>query len=541
MQSQLVNPLVHLKSVDGLFNFDSILAYRAVKFPEDPQQQTPEEVGNESGHPGVELPFNPTLLFVPFDIMAQNVGIKNLRLDMIVEENGRIAQVFVTNGLSVDVAMHWQGRTSTASLSVMSPFENPFELDIRDAARNSEGNFTGEFEQTLLLQTAFSLRVELQDLKRVHVDYGMRAMRVSTPAAGFTDVGVYTKIRLALQNSLRGIDINQFQLDVADTLSVDLTGGVAALAEGFKTLDIKLLQNTEVDLANAARLIKPFVPGLEAEGTINLKDLRIEGEVDTEKITDPIDPAPLPFLSGTMWFEEVAAHYPGLGLSMQPIAGSISVAAGPAIIGKGSQIDLSVDMTLPEILMAQETAVGPIEVGIRDMNTKVTGRFLWPAMIAPIIKVNIEAAHVTASGHNITDIDVPLYIDIDGEGRQDLERMAITANFELTDLAEISATADCQNRCQRFRVNTMTRLDSLANLHAIATPLAGVFGLDATMPTMMSGGIDVQFGARGRMPDPLATPPEQLLREADVRFNAQLGVTKLAADIPMLKLTVRVR
>src|SRR5262249_23626210 len=146
----------------------------------------------------------------------------------------------------------------------------------------------------------------------------------------------------------------------------------------------------------------------------------------------------------------------------------------------------------PGITATRKTPVGEVTAGVDNMSVKVTARALWPEMIAPILKVNVEADHVTSSGKGLATIDVPLYVDIDADGRQDLQRLGVSMNVELGELAEVSMMADCQSRCATFRSNSLVRLDSLEKLHRVALPLGGVLGVGDFMPTKLKGSVDFQ-------------------------------------------------
>lgn len=528
---QLIKPQMHLRQVDGVFNFDSILAYRAKKFPPTPVAEKVEEKKSADGG-GMIIPLDPDLLYVPIEIMAQNVGLKDLRLDLIKEEKGKISQIIMTNGLSLDLGVHWFGNKSSLWLSLISPFERPLEVDIQD-------NVDGDLKPSLHLRTAMSIRLEISDLRRLAFDLALRMEEVKTPAAGFQDLGVFAKMRLALDKDLKGINIETISLSAADALDYDLSGKVSVSDFDFKAITLKLKQKLAVDLSSAATLAKPFAPDLKASGGLTLEDFKIEGVIEPDKLSQADKGIALPYASAILWLEDVMVDLPATGVSMQPLSGDISVAAGPALNGSGSQVDVALNLNIPKLDLEHTIKSGPVKAGVENFIAKIDARVLWPEMIAPILKVNVEAEHVTTSGKGLAAIDAPLYVDIDADGRKDLARMALAANIELSDLAEISAMADCQQRCQKFRSNAVVRLDSLANLHAIALPLGGALGAGDFMPAKLSGALDFQFAARGKLPDPTTTPVPELIKGADIRFNTQLNLAKVDAVIPFMKIDLK--
>jgi len=526
---QLLAPQFHLEQRDGIFNFASILAYRERHFPAAAASPPVKvETGAKPEAGAGLLPFSPALIYLPIEVLAQNIGIKDLQLELETEEHGHVTQSIKTKGLTFDVGVHWFGRESSIWFNLISPFERPFELSIRA----TDPQKPTELKQSLLVKSALNLRLELENLQKINVDFAMRLLNLTTPVAGYRDVGAFAKMRLAITDDYKGLNFDTFQVDLADALTYELGGLVSVEDARLEAINLKLKQKFNLDLKNAATLAQPFLPGLRADGDISLDDFKVDGQVAPAKLAQAADGVGLPRVSGVVWLEDVQVDYPGTGVSMEPISGAVSLAAGPALDGAGSQIDLSVDMTIPKIEARRQGAFGDISAGFDNLVTKVTARALWPEMIAPILKINVEADHVRAHGDKIPTIDVPLFVDIDADGRKDLARLAFAANLELTDLAEIAAAADCQAKCARFRASAQARMDSLAKLHAIVLPLGAVLGLGDFMPTKLSGGVDFQFSARGKLADPTATPVADLIKTADVRFNTQLNLAKLSAEVP---------
>jgi hypothetical protein len=536
---QLVEPQIHLKQTDGVWNFDPILAYRAAHFPPAPEEEKPKEEEKPSDPGAALLPFSPALIYMPIEIMAQNIGIKDLRLDMITEEKGKIASIILTSGLSFEVGTYWFGRESSMWLSLLSTFEKPLEIDIKEVPRDANGAIAGDLQQVLSARTALNLRSELADLKRINVDFATRVLSLETAFAGYQDIGTFVKLRLVAADDYKGINFDTFDVNLAEALIYELRGNVNLPSGGLDAINLKLKQKVAIDLKQAAQLAKPFVPDLVAGGMINVEELKIEGTIEPEKLNAADGAIPLPYVSSVVWLEDVALAYPPVGVVVEPLSGDVTLAAGPSLSGTGSQIDLGVNVDIPKVSAKQNVSGRNVAVGIEAMVAKVTARLLWPEMIAPILKVNAEAEHITASGDGLPAIDVPLFMDIDAEGRKDLQRLGLSASVELTDLVEFSAMADCQQGCSKFRSSVLARLDSLRNLHAIALPLGSLVGAGDFMPTDMAGTIDMQFAARGKLLDPLSTPVPELLKAADVRFNSVFNVAKLSANVPFMNVALK--
>lgn len=530
----LVAPAFHLRQTDGTFNFASILAYRAQHFPPAPK---PAEAAKPEAQPkssGGLLPLSPALLYMPFEILMQDIGIKDLSFDLVQTTAGRVTQVVAADHVSFDMGVHWLGRDSSVWFDLASPFEKPLELSVKQAKGQ------GPLVQTLAVRTALDLRFELHDFQKVSVDFATRLLALETPLATFKDLGTYFKMRLALADDLKTISFDTFDAELADALAYELRGTVAVSDPDVTAVILKLKQKVNLRLPGLAELARPFVPGLTAAGEVNVEDLTIDGTIEPAQAAALARGEGVPHIAGVVWLEDVMAELPGLGVSMDPVSGSTSFAVGPNINGRGAQVDVSVDMDVPRIDARQTVPkVGLVEAGVGDLVAKVTARFLYPEMIAPIVKMNIEAEHVRASGEHIASLDVPLLVDLDADGRADLARAGVTANVELTDLAEFSGMADCQAKCTRFRANALGRMESLARLHALALPLGALFGAGQFMPTKLTGAVDFEFAAKGTLPDPLTTPVPELLKRADVRFNGQVNLAKLNANVPFMDVQLK--
>ena len=528
---QLEHPDIYLKQTDGIFNFAGIMAYRDAHFPKPKElvgPPAPEPVKAPGPVGKGLLPFDPALLYLPVHLLVQNVGMENLVLALTKEDQGRITQQINTSGFSLDLGLTWFGNVSSIWLNSMSSFERPLTLTL-----DAEPAPGAKLVRSLSLESALGLRFELSNLTRAKVDLATQVINVATPAASYKDLRTLVKVAVNLSDDLKGIRIDTVEAELADAISYNLGGSISVADSRMEQITLKLKQQLHLDLKQLASLAKPFVPDLKASGEISLEDFKINGTVEPEKLKAAAKDLILPYVSGTLWLSEVFVDLPATGVAMEPLDGSLSIAVGPALSGGGSQVDVALDLNLPKVTAEKQTPLGLVSAGVADFTTKVTARALWPQMVAPILKVNVQAAHVTAKGEHIATVDVPLFLDIDAEGRQDLEHLGLNANLELTGLAELSAMADCLDSCTHLRSNLQARLSSLAKLHAILLPLSEPLKLAAVMPTHLSGAVDLQFGLRGRLPNPRTTPPKELVEQADIQFSTQLNVSKLNAKLPL--------
>ncbi len=528
---QLIEPTLLLRKEDGHFNFEPILAYRAEHFPKKAAEPPPPKEPPVDKKGAALLPLDPSTLSLPIRLLVENVGIKDLTVKMDVatdRKNATVAQQTLIQGLSIDLGVHWHGRESSIWVSSLSPYGKSLKIKVQKATA-----LGGALKKALTVEAPLSFRLEVVNLKLLNIDLATRLLELFTPVASYKDLLTNLTVRLALADDLKGIKIDGINLELADALAYELAGAIGISDASFSSFNLKLRQKLELDLAAAAMLARPFVPGLRAQGDIALEDFHIDGTVEPATVAKAAaEGVGLPVVAFKLGLHDVAGGLPGLDLDMAPINGEVSLAVGPSTVGKGSQIDVGVDFRAPKILTKRNTPVGEIKAGMYGFTTKVIARALWPEKVAPVFKVNIEADRVVASGSHIAPVDVPLSIDVDAQGRQDLSQFAVAARAELKGLTNFAAMIDCQNFCDHLLSSVEAHVESLAKVHAIALPLADIMNLGPFMPTQLAGKIDYKGSARGKLPNPLKTPTPELIKQADIHFDSNLEIAKISVKVP---------
>ena len=528
---QLIEPTLLLRKEDGRFNFESILAYRAEHFPKKAEALPPAKEPPADKKGTALLPLDPSTLSLPIRLLVENVGIKDLTVKMDVAadaKNAAVAQQTLIQGLSIDLGMHWHGRKSSIWVSSLSPYGKALKIKVQKATV-----LGGDLKKALTVEAPLSFRLEVQNLKFLNIDLATRLLELFTPAASYKDLLTNFTVRVALADDLKGIKIDGVNLELADALAYELAGAIGIADASFSAFNLQLRQKLELDLAAAAMLARPFVPGLRAQGEISLEDFHVDGTVEPATVAKAAaEGVGLPMVALKLGLHDVAGGLPSLALDMAPINGEVSFAVGPSAASKGSQIDVAVDIRAPKILTQRNTPVGEIKAGMYGFTTKVIARALWPEKVAPVFKLNIEADRVVASGAHIAPVDVPLSIDVDAQGRQDLSQFAVAARAELKGLTNFAAMIDCQNFCNHLLSSVEAHVESLAKVHAIALPLADIMNLGPFMPTQLAGKIDYKGSARGKLPNPLKTPTTELIKQADIHFDSNLEIAQVSVKVP---------
>ncbi|MEN9835087.1 MAG: hypothetical protein RL011_1280, partial [Pseudomonadota bacterium] len=259
----------------------------------------------------------------------------------------------------------------------------------------------------------------------------------------------------------------------------------------------------------------------------------VEGSVEPAQLTKvATEGGKLPNVSMKLWLRDVKASLPNLGIEMEPLSSEISLQVAPAVASNNSQIDIGIDFDLPKLLMKKVTGFGPVTAGVHGLTTKVAGRLLWPDKVAPIFKIDMEADRVVAFGPRIAKVDVPMLVDIDAQGRQDLSRLALTTNAELTGLTSVSAMIDCEHACQSLRANVDATIESFTKIHAIMASMSDTLKLGAFMPKQMQGAAKFKLAARAEMPDPRVTKTDEIIKRAELKFDAAADITRMAVTLP---------
>ncbi len=526
---QLVDPDIKLVKSGGHFNFESILAFRAANLAASAKPQPPpEEPAKKSGD---LIPIDPRRISLPIRLLLNNIGVENLHLELDMDEDkdaNQPKQHISLTGLTFDLGAHWFRRDSDFWFALLSPAERPLKILIDKA-----DGLGKRPRRALVLEQPLMLRVDILELSRLNIDLVTKATKFSTPALNYNDLASDVRVRLGLTEDLKGIKIEGINVDLANALSYEL-GGLVGVSDGsLSRFDLHLNQDLQVDLAEIGKFSRPFVPGLEAEGEIALEDFTIEGSLEPSKLAAvATEGGQLPNVSMRLWLRDVKGGLPGLGLEMAPLSTEISLQVAPAVASNSSQIDLGVDFDLPRLLFKKDSGLGPVTAGVHGLTTKVVGRVLWPDKVVPIFKVDVEADRVVAFGPKIAKVDVPLVVDIDAQGRQDLSRLALTTNAELSGLAAFSAMVDCQNACQQLKANVDANVASFTKIHAILTSMADTLKLGVFMPEKMQGKADFKLVARAHLPDPRTTKTDELIKRADLKFDVKADVLGMGVTLP---------
>lgn len=547
---KLTRPSIYLTQEGESFNFSKILEHRKKNFPQTeppppPEAEKPTDAASDS-----PLPFNMALLYMPIEIMVRDIGIQNLDLTFIKSDNNRVIEKVQLKGATIDLGAFWHLAKSNFWVSVSSTFENPLHLTV-DGQETPAGPQPKDktmdmskgppaLKRLIEVKSAQVIHFSLEDFESLNLDIASRFPTVKVDNISQDNASIYMKSRIRAVDNYKRIAIDTIEAQVLDVVTYMIKGELSVPYPKMEKISLNINQSASFDLKKAAELISPFVKGIGAQGKVRIENLIVNGDLDLLKLNDPTKAEGLPALSGVVWLDQVKASLENSGLNMDPLSGRISLLSTPKATQNGIQADLSVDLNIPKVSVEKiQDKIGKIEAGVKNLSIKLLSRLVWPDAVLPIVKLDLEAQHVTASGAKIAPVDVPLFLNINAEGDKNLSQLAMVQNFQLGNLAEISAMFDCQQSCSRFRANLMARLESFTRLYAIVAPTKGTIIPENFAPKDIEGNLDFQFNAKGQIPNPLKSPLATILKEGDVRFSLQSRISKLSTVLPFMNLAVK--
>lgn len=522
---QLIEPAISIRETDGVDNFSGIIAYRAKNFPAAKIEDHPAEVEVKAPFAIPSIPIHPKNIFFPFILRIKNVGIADLSLSFEKSVHGQSIEEFNLSGINLDIGADWQGRSSRLLFSLNSGEKNPLTANFlrRDPANKP---------QVFAVRTALSTSFAVRDLTYLDFDFDLNLLKMATPQIVLEGIPAHVQLRMEVNEDFRGINVGKFDVDLAEAFFYQLHGAVNLPGGTLDLIRINLEQSFNLDFSKLKKIIQPFLPQIDASGRLVLENLKIEGDLEPSKLGDLAN-CRVPFISARVAIEDVLADLPQLGVAMQPLNGTVALALSPNLAGSGYQLDSTIDVNLDQFTAKQNTPMGKIVGKIEDLSATVMTRALIPALVMPVAKINIEIPHIITEGGKLPRIDLPLVIDVDADADGVRNNFAADLGLALGELVAMKANIDCRLACQDITVGTALKLDSLESLYAMAYPVAAMLGVAAAMPSKLSGSVDMQFDAKGSIPNPMNFEANKMLADGNVRFNTQIELSDMNAEIPM--------
>ncbi len=568
---QVVNPDIQLKDQDGVMNFSGILDYRKEHFPVVTQEPLSEEPPKTSEEAKGELrlsslvPISPKFLILPLSIKVRNVGVQNLLLDLKKFKKDTLISHTSLKGPSVDVGLSIFTNTSRLAVTVKGGAQDEIEFFVDDLDAATKKSTEQKMTRKMYVRSAIVLQIAVEDLQRLKIDLDGKLHEIQGNGLSYKDRTAKLAFDLRLLDHLSGLRLENLDVNLMNALIYHFRGEVLFPKDNLDEIILDLKQDFKLSIDEAVSLAAPFVPGLEGSGLIALdkfevkgkvvpahykkgmepkigktslseslkkKEGQAEGEEKSEKLGEQKQEKEFPRISALLNINGVTLNLHKQGLSLGPLSGTVALAGGASLLGSGPEIEAAVNLLLEKLRVKQNTPVGDVEVTINGFTTNLTAKILYPELMVPVFKFNVEAEHIKTHGPNVSELDVPLFVSVDADSGKSLERFGAAARFELGDLVEISAVGDCKNFCEKFRANAAVRLAALNDLFAIVVPLSGKLGLAKVLPSRLEGAVDLQLLAKGTIPDPRKGDVGAILKKGSVYFNTQLNMADVGVTLP---------
>ncbi len=533
----LEDPDIYLENIDGEFNFAEILKYRAQHFPAD-ATETPSEPEAPAQPFALDklVPIPPALLFLPFALEVSFVGLKNLKFEMrdyaAADLKKELRSVLYLRGLDAGVGLKWVANRNRLWLEVKGHEKNRFDFSQETYAGAAVKKTSADLLQ---LEGLLHTKLEVRNLNEIKLRLDAGAERLSSGALVLEDLNTSIGLDLAFLPQYQGVTIKPLKVEAVGGLQYVLNGDVLFPKNNFDLFRLKLDQNLTINLQRLESLINQFIPNSKLNGTLKLERLAIEGDVEPAKLS--AENLALPHINGILTALGLEAKLPTLGVELSPVSGKLSVAAGPAMQGSGSQLDSAFDFAFDRVSYRKSEGDQNVALQIQNFATKMTARFLYPKIEVPIFKLSAHADHVAASGANIEGIDVPFDFDVDADFQKATARGGLRSRLYLPELLQATVTANCRSSCEDFNSEAAVDIFSFDKVLQLARPiLLKMMTLDE-LPSETKGSFSARLSARGSIPDLTTAKPQTILQNGKVNFNLQTQLN----DFTLVRYPVELR
>ena len=536
VQSVLLKaPQLFLKEVDGVSNLDSIAVHRSQAFPEDKAPQAAELNNGQSvlaQLAGLDLSIPRWLLFLPIDVLIGNVGIENFSLSKESFERGKLSAKLEVANLSFNLGVSWYGNESLIWANGSAPFEQQLQL------LSETYQATGEPAHSINLSTTATFRLEMQNLKFIHMKAASSTKNLTKNPLMPTDLVVLSSAKLALNDNFLGTTIDALSLEIGRAFSYQMFGSARLRTKDNEaTIQLDLQQSSETNLDELATVLRPIIPDISGSGTVELQNLAIAGPLNIDR-PDLISKAQaLPQIDGSIILDNMAISSEKLGFSLGPINGKIALGTTSSL-GSGTQADFAGELLVDALQMKLPTPAGPAVTILKNLQVDMTGRFIYPSLSMPVLRIAMEADQVaTTLGGNT--VAAPFYFKLHGDSESNAKKVNLGLTFELPGLLEGRFNLDCHDLCQRFRLTTSSDVAKLSRLYDLSLPLLSSFQEHENLPKSIDGSVEMQVNARGRLPKARKLSVDTFLKDGELTFDSRFTLTNFNLKIPKPKAALK--
>ena len=334
---ELVKPQIEVTQVDEVFNFAGIIEYRKQHFP--PVAKSPETAHETSPKPeggGIFLPLHPKLLYLPFQLKIEKIGITDALLRFLQVKQGKTLLDLRNQGLNFNTSLFFKGNSSEFNIDLASPEDGTIDLAVYKASMDDEQiSYSKPFVK---LKSSFDTNLQVKDLTQIKLTMDQEIKELEGVFSHLQ--GLSSKVLFATRftDDLKGVLIEDLMVDLGEVLHYQLEGAIHLLGTDFKRFHVDIASNFLFSLSHALQLAKPFAPTIDAYGYIEMASLKSKGELNLEKLSQ-LEQADLPITSLKLNLKRVSFAEKAKGLVVKPIDGSLSLSVAPSLAGVGHQLD----------------------------------------------------------------------------------------------------------------------------------------------------------------------------------------------------------
>jgi hypothetical protein len=539
---KITQPIVRFERNGERSNFDGLLLHLETKKREREKInqkgfQDPDK--SESLDGGVHLSkISPSMLYMPVKVLARNIGIERLRLEIVEHEGTRSVKKTVLDGPTVDVWTSWHGTRSHFGVSVGSYLDQSIRFSI--AKENIDKDSLGE--KIIVSSEAKVIgQLVIDDLQRIKINVAIQTDKLSQGSIAGGDITLLADANLDFKFDKMQLDVKRISVEIPNSLKYILEGNLRVLDLAKKTIAIDIVNNASLDISDLMSKMRNLLPSVRGSGSIDIANLRINGVVTSDDFENMFSSeAGSPEISGEIVFDDLSFESKNPEVSVTGMLGSIKFGGAKALTGGGVGIDHVQKMHLEGIKWRGAIKGGEtITAEAMGIDIESTARFVWPKVHAQMTRITISAEKLKVSGKKIKGWDAPLYFEISAEGDKEVSRNIASLTFEWKDLVELSAGFDCHLKCRKFGGEIRTKIHTFDGLYA-----ALIGGLDPYLgnsfkPSKIGGSLAIQLDFEGRNPSGLSADIDSFLKDGDIDFKSSMALSRLNLKFPFNSLEVK--
>lgn len=528
---ELIKPHFELTQIDGVFNFAGIIEYRKKQFPQTPE--LPEVVEDTPSKPeggGLFLPLHPKLLYLPFNLKIERIGVTNASLRFLQKKAGNTLLDLRNLGLNFNTSLFFKGNSSEFNIDLNSPDDGTIDLVVYKGTK--EGETISYSKPFVKLKSSLKTKLQVKDLTKIHLSMDQKIKELGGAFAHLQGLGSKVLFSTRFTDDLKGLLIEDLMVDLGEVLHYQLKGAIHLLGTDFKRFHVDIASSFLFSLSNALQLAKPFAPSIDAYGYIEMASLKSKGELNLEKLSQ-LEQAELPITSLKLNLQRVSFAEKTKGLKVEPIDGSLSLSVAPSLAGDGHQVDTYSNFQFEGFEATASSQLGKLQLMIEQLHLRSLARAVYPSLHLPILKFNLDSPHIRALTNGKKTLDMPLNVDAKGSFAKDLSDISLGLIAEVGELFTLTNVADCQQQCRKVRLNSNLSMNSLEKLHRMLIPIGKVIGKSDLLPQKLLGRVAAHVDVGASLPPIDRLNLKTLQQEGKVRFFNQLVVERLGVQHPM--------